>query len=305
MSIHYFVRRLGLLVGILSSLSACAAGEIGGPSGDPRFGSVDGGADPFGPAPVPGEGWWTQVTKPTAANTGPSNRSVLSAANVPPGTITTNGATYENFSATGTIVIDADNVTLRNFKIDQRYNYYGIQIKNGHSGILIEDGEIYNIQSAGLMGVGFTARRLYIHESNSDAMKIQGSGGPTLVEYSYIEKVGKAADSHPDGNQTQGGSNITFRYNNIHMPSPGTSSYPGAPYKANATFMLQRSISNLVIENNWMNGGSYTIYCPGESPDGVVVRNNVFGRDFTYGTRSGPCSQWYGNIWQDTGGTVN
>jgi hypothetical protein len=65
--------------------------------------------------------------------------------------------------------------------------------------------------------------------------------------------------SRADGNQTRGGSNVTFRYNNIYMPYPSTPNYPGAPYKSNAVFMLQLEISNVVVESNWLTGGNYTI----------------------------------------------
>jgi hypothetical protein len=237
--------------------------------------------------------------KPGAHNTGYSG--TLSAYSGP-GTITTAGAKYENFSHTGTVNIDADNVVLRNFKIDG--GHYCINIKSNRKGIVIEDGELYNMASCGILGMGFTARRLHIHDSDGDGVKAQGTGGPVLVEYCFIEKLGKGADAHADGNQTRGGSNITFRYNNIFMPNPGTPSYPGEPYKSNATFMLQLAISNFVIENNWLTGGNYCIYSPG----GVSVRNNKFGRHnggwpdkVELRIKNGTFDEWTGNTWEDTG----
>jgi hypothetical protein len=163
------------------------------------------------------------------------------------------------------------------------------------------------MESAGILGYGVTARRLYVHDSGGDALKI--AGGPSLVEYCFIEKVGKSADAHADGNQTRGGSNITFRYNNIYMPFQGTPNSPGAPYKSNAAFMLELGISNFVIENNWLNGGTYTIYCPSPEKGGVYIRNNIFGRDNggwsegkdEYRLRAGNCAEWSGNRWEDTG----
>ncbi len=130
----------------------------------------------------------------------------------------------------------------------------------------------------------------------------RGAGGPTLVEYSFIEKLGTKDGSHADGNQTRGGSNITFRYNNIWMPSPGTSNYPGSPYKSNAAAMHCCGISDLVYEYNWLNGGNYTVYCQtsGENVSGIRVRNNLFGRDYNFGVKSGTCDEWSGNRWKDT-----
>jgi hypothetical protein len=215
-------------------------------------------------------------------------------------TITTDGAVVENLDISGTVTIDADNVTLRNFRIHDAG--YGIQIMNGHSGVVIEDGEIYDI-STGIMGVGYTGRRLHIHDAQNDATKAQGTGGPTLVEYSFFEKLGMKVDAHADGNQTIGGSNITFRYNNIWMPVVGPN-YPGPPYKANAAFMNSGTISNFVIESNWLNGGGYTIYCGKYDEGGVSVRNNKFGRDYRYGVVTNSCDEWTGNTWEDTGDPI-
>jgi hypothetical protein len=199
------------------------------------------------------------------------------------------------------VAIDADNVTLRNFRIHDSSSY-GIRIANGHSGILIEDGEIYDV-STGILGVGYTGRRLYIHDVQNDATKAQGTGGPTVVEYSFFEKLGLKEGAHADGNQTIGGSNITFRYNNIWVPVVGPD-YPGPPYKANAAFMNAGDISNFVIEYNWLNGGGYTIYCGKDGSRGVSVRHNRFGRGLRYGPITGTCDQRVGNVWEDTGDPI-
>ena len=309
---------LGGVIATAALLGACAGGAIGdgngearagtsfdGPDfGGPDFGAFDGGVEdaevsgetaqgaeePNSPGTTPpGDG--DEPERPWADNTGYSG-SLTSYAG--PGTITEDGATYTDFSSSSTIVVDADNVTLSNFLIttDGRY---GIQIVPGHSGIVIEDGEIRNASSAGILGVGFTGSRLYIHEMGGDGMKTQGSGGPTLVEYSFIEKIGTNVDSHADCNQISTyGSNITFRYNNCWIPTPTVS-----PYHSNAAFMngSSSSISNYVIEHNWLNGGNYTIY----GRPGISVRNNLFGGDYRYGIKSGSFSEWSGNRSEDTG----
>jgi len=252
----------------------------------------------------------TGEIRPWADNTGPIDETTLA----PSGslTITTDGAVLENLDIAGTVEIDADNVTLRNFRIDGGDTSYGISIKSGHGGILIEDGEIFDIHSAAILAYSdFTARRLHIHDSGADGLKVQGGSGPTVVEYSFIEKLGRNPTAHADGNQTRGGSNIAFRYNNIYMPAPGTPNHPGEPYKSNATFMLELDVSNFVIENNWLNGGNYTIYCPGKG--GVSVRSNIFGRDNggladgkdDLRLRAGSCDEWSNNRWEDTGELID
>jgi len=247
--------------------------------------------------------------RPWAHNTGPSNPAALTPS--PSLKVKTDGVVLENLDITGRVKIDASNVTLRNFRIDATGTSYGILIEDGHSGILLEDGEILNMKSSGILAYSdFTARRLHIHDSGADGLKVQGGSGPTVIESCFIEKLGRNPTSHADGNQTRGGSNITFRYNNIYMPAPGTPNYPGEPYKSNATFMLELDISNFVIEHNWLTGGNYTIYCPRKG--GVSVRNNVFGRDNAglpvgkdaVRVRAGNCEQWSGNRWEDTGNPI-
>jgi hypothetical protein len=75
--------------------------------------------------------------------------------------------------------------------------------------------------------------------------------------------------------------------------------------------MLELGISNFVIENNWLNGGGYTVRCDTNSPV-VVVRNNIFGRDNggwaddkeDLRTHAGNCAVWSGNTWDDTGDPI-
>ncbi|MDB4278391.1 right-handed parallel beta-helix repeat-containing protein [Deltaproteobacteria bacterium] len=288
------------------SSEACASGfcvDNSTPPPEPTPPPVDPLPEPTPPPvdPLPGEG--DPSERPWAHNTGPSNPGALASSGSM--TITTDGAVLQNLDITGPVTIDADDVILRNFRINTSSSY-GIKIVAGHSGIVIEDGEIYNMMSAGILGAGFTARRLHIHDSGGDGIKAGGGGGPTLVEHCFIEKLGKKADAHADGNQTRGGSNITFRYNNIYMPAPGTPNYPGAPYKANAAAMHCCGLSNVVYEHNWLNGGGYTIYCQtsGENVPGIHVRNNRFGRDFKHGVKSGTCDEWSGNVWDDNGGPI-
>jgi hypothetical protein len=189
-------------------------------------------------------------------------------------------------------------VTLRNFYVNAQRNRYGVHVASGNTGVLIEYGEIENTSSTLLYGLmGFTARYMHLHDSDGDGLKVQGRGGPVLVEYSFIEKLGRASDAHADGVQSDGGAdNVTFRYNNFWMPHPGTPNYPGGSYKSNAVIFPSKPISNYVVENNWLNGGGYTVYC---NP-GLTVRNNYFGRDYSVGIRAQPGCVWEGNVWEDT-----
>ncbi len=254
------------------------------------------------PAPVPPPpGAGDPTDRPWEHNTGPSNPGALT----PSGSlmITTDGAVYENLDVNGDIWIDADNVTIRNFRINAGGASYGMKVFDGHSGVVIEDGEITGFGSAGILGVGYTASRLHVHTSGGDAFKIQGVGGPTVLQTSFVEKFGLVngvdhSDAVQSNDSTLTTSNVTIRRNNFYMPN-------GIGYYPNANFMLQQALSNWVIEENWLDGGTYTVYCYDYTTQ-VTVRNNFFGRSSLYGLNAPqrPCKSWTGNVWEDTGDPI-
>ena len=228
--------------------------------------------------------------KPGAPNTGPDETELM----IMDGLfeITTPGM-YENIEVHGGIQIKADNVTLRNFRVVG--GLYGIQLTYGATNVLLEQGEILDANSAGVYGGGFTARCLDIHDIGGDAFKTTDD---THVEYSWMHHIGTNDKAHADGNQTRGGSNHVFRYNFCDMGV----TIP-APYKSNACFILQETngvtVDNFVIEDNWLEGGNYTIYCNGGGT--TYVRRNRFGRDYRYGIVTGACTEWTDNVWEDDG----
>jgi hypothetical protein len=240
-----------------------------------------------------------QAEKPGPANTGPSDPSILVPHN---GTYTiTQSGVYENLHVTGAIKIQADNVTLRNFKIDGNGALYGLYVNFGKTGIVIEDGEITDAKSAAVIGGGFTARRLNIHDIGGDAFKTTGD---VTVEHSWFHHLGTTPGQHADGNQTRQGSHFVFRYNNCDMPI----TVPD-PYKSNACFQIETAegaIDDVLIEHNWLNGGNYTIQIRDSgngAPTNVRILNNRFGRDYRYGlikVNGGPHTI-SGNVWDDTG----
>jgi hypothetical protein len=236
--------------------------------------------------------------RPWAHNTGPSNPGALKS--IGSQTITTDGAVLENFALSGTLTIDADNVTVRNFSISGGSR--GINIMPGHRGILIEDGEIHGV-TLGVFGAGLTMRRVHIYDIGTDGMKIQGSGGPSLIERNFVERIGRT-DGKGDANQTLGGSNITFRHNNFFVPKTGSNA-PGYPYRSNAAFHMSGNNSNILVEDNWLDGGNFTMYCGKNGSGGVRLISNRFGRGYLYGPISeDSCDEIRNNIYEDTGGPI-
>jgi hypothetical protein len=318
--------KLTVLLTFVVLSGACGGGEIGAggasydtPIGEPRSDFDPAEVDPdFGPdadseidvippdggtpidPPPPPDG---DPDRPWAHNTGPKDANAL----VPSGALTLSSpGVYENLDITGDIYITSSNVTVRNFRVNASGIQRGVWIEPGLSDIVLEDGEIFGMTSIGIYGIGYTARRLHIHDSGGDALRPEGSpgAGPTLVEYCFVERMGLSPSAHADAlqvsNVSEGSYNVTLQFNNFYMPAPGTPGHPGDTSKASAVIFLEKPVTNYVIQNNWLDGGGYTIYCGGNT-GGVLWRDNVFGHDYSFGAVTGTCQNWSGNVWEDTG----
>jgi hypothetical protein len=236
--------------------------------------------------------------RPGPDNTGPTNRSILKS--VGSMTITQDGAVIENVFVRGTIDIQANNVTIRNFVVDATGEGFGIRPAFGKSGQVIEDGEIYGANQDGVYGEGYTARRLNIHDTGGDGFKTQGN---SLIESSWVHHIGLAAGSHADGVQIMSGAHIIVRGNFFDMPFSDTTA------NSNSSIIIKTDfgdIDDVLFENNWCNGGNFTVYvrsgAGGGVPTNIRILNNRFGHDYHYGPFSiegTPLIQ--GNVWDDTG----
>jgi len=297
-------------------LAGSGGNPSGGTGGNASTGGTAGrgeGGNGGGPATggASGSGGAGGIARPSADNTGPHSPGLLTPQS--PGEITVDGTVIENADMTGTIHVKADNVTIRNFRING--GLFGIKVEDGHTGIVFEDGEIYNSSAEGILGVGYAARRLHIHDTGKNGIKPQGSTpGSTLIESCFIDNLGTNADAHANGIRSEySAATLTVRYNNIYMPYPGTPDYPGAPYKSNSTFHFDgNQVGGNSVDSNWLVGGNYTIFCVQDSGS-VAFTNNIFGR-YNAGwvegkeaqrIRTGTCGgAWTNNRWEDTGELV-
>ncbi len=242
--------------------------------------------------------------KPGPHNTGPRDPSALR--KVGPITVTEDGAVIENVHIEGPLVIRANDVTVRNFIVDGKGSRYGVQCNFGNHGILLQDGEVYNVSSSCVFGEGFTAQRLNVHESGGDGFKTSSG---SVVEYCWVHHLGTAEGAHADANQSRDGIGMVFRGNFFDIPID-----IGEPYKSNACLIIQTGlgpIDDVLIENNWLSGGNFTLYITDKGrghgpPTNVRIINNRFGRQYRYGVldRDGPV-HLKGNRWDDTGGLMD
>ncbi|MEM9800190.1 MAG: LamG domain-containing protein [Planctomycetota bacterium] len=247
--------------------------------------------------------------KPGPGNTGPTNPGILQP--ISGFDVFEDGAVIENVAISGPIRIYADNVTIRNFRLDGNGSAFGIYSRDGGVNLVIEDGEIVDCDAAAIAGRHWTARRINMHELGSDGVKCDGNN---VLEGCWIHRLGVNPGAHADGNQTRGGGNcedIVIRGNNFDMPIPDGPNGPGPPYASNATLFISTAvgeINNLIIDGNWLNGGNFTVYLRDKGrgygyPQNVVMTNNRFGRDYRHGVLVNDTQGTAvitGNRWDDT-----
>jgi hypothetical protein len=216
------------------------------------------------------------------------------------------GTIIEGVYIDGPIVINADNVIIRDFYQDSQFSLYGILANSGAKNLTIEDGVVSNANSSIIYANNVVIRRVEMFGSWNDALKIRYD---SLVEENWIHhELGILPGSHADGEQIREGSNVIFRCNNFDMPVgvQGTNS--------NACLMIRAGIGtvdNITIDSNWCNGGNYAVYSRSGywgCPTNMQLTNTKFGRNYTYGLLSvnecGGDIYTCGNTWEDTGDLV-
>ena len=148
----------------------------------------------------------------------------------------------------------------------------------------------------GISGQG-TFIRNNIHHTE-DGIYLTGSN--TLIQDNYIHDLqSNWSGPHYDGIATDGGvSNITIRHNTIINPHGQTSALMLSNYFG--------SVTNVTVDNNWLEGGGYTVYSDGQfnggTISGVSFTNNYLVRgQYGYSSIRNNTPVWQGNVDGDTG----
>jgi hypothetical protein len=219
--------------------------------------------------------------KPAASTTGVPAGTALTA--VPGGLhVTQANAVVDGKDITGPVVIDAPGVTIRNSKIHESsfQDTYAVFVHSGSLKIL--DSEIWGFQN-GITFSNWTAVRVNVHGMSEDGVKL---GNNVTLTDSWIHGMTPGPGAHADGGQMQGGStDVMVSHNVIDMASGSA--------MGNAALFLAPDLgpsSNgpVMVKDNWLNGGNYTLYCVDGNNGQYVVKNisilsNRFGPDRNYG----------------------
>ena len=195
------------------------------------------------------------------------------------------GQVVDGLDVSGSVIVTADDVTIRNTRVTTNGARYGIEIRGETTGTVIEDVDVVGTDtncSVGIVHSRYTARRVDV-SGCGDGIRV---GPDTLVEDSYIHDQRKWEGTHNDAIQTMGGSNITIRRNTV-----------AGPWKESTSALIMMAdlapIDRLTIEGNLLSGGTYTVYLNAKEakgmplPTNVVIRGNTWVADsWKYGSHT-------------------
>ncbi len=250
------------------------------------------------------------ATRPMATNTGVPPGTVLSASGEL--TISVPGTVVDAKDVSGSIMVNANNVTIRNTKVHPATSAAakGIVVKDGVTGTNILYSEIYtnNGGYVGIQASDATVCGNYLH-GWENAMSV--SGGMT-IQANYIDRLkGSQASPHFDGIEIYfGGAPSKLWGNHIRMTDPSdkwlddTGAINITPYVS--------SLSDVELVGNWMGGGSYTLYVDeqnGAQANMIKITNNRWVRNSAqFGThlirRDASVTVWSGNVFDDNGDAI-
>lgn len=233
---------------------------------------------PAEPTP-PQSGSW-----PTAATTGyPAGTNLTPMGGI---TITTDGAVYDAVEFNGDVVVKANNVTIRNSKVNGR-----IDIRAPYAGLLVQRVEI-----AG-PGAGYTTKYPGIGYDNftADGVNIHGWGDGAMfdsnvtIKNSWIHDIPVSGDSHNQAILSLGGPNFTIVNNRLDAGNEGN-------FTAALSFLNQwDSFTDTLVQGNLFNGGGYCVYAGGEDKGNAArPSSNVRFLDNSFGTEKNPKCGYYG-----------
>jgi hypothetical protein len=223
--------------------------------------------------------------------------------------ITTAGAVVDGRDISGSVVVNAPNVTIRNSRI-RSSSFWAVD--NNSTGLLIEDSEVDGLGANGtcIGSSDMTVRRANIHGCEN-GFNVSGS---TTVEDSYIHDLTTANGAHTDGAQfNQGASDITFRHNTIRDQPAGTT--PGSTSDIIMWDEGDPQNTRVWIENNLLDGAStsHPLYPPRQAARDIYINNNHIRPSTVWGSPSylgysvvigSNVTEFNGNVDADTGAAV-
>lgn len=219
------------------------------------------------------------------------------------------GTVLDRLDIAGCVTVRAHDVVIKRSRIrcDDKPGIWPVRKYPGYRQLLVEAVEIDGAGSATVatFGEDMTLRRLNIHNV-IDGPRL---GSRTVVEDSYIHGLVHKPGTHNDTLQTIGGTDIVVRRNTLLAYSSRTDDPHNAALQ---TGRLHTPLARMVVQGNFLDGGSYSVRGGSGERDGhlitdYVFRDNVFGPNCGFGPASGieaPVEWESTNRWYRSGRSV-
>jgi hypothetical protein len=256
----------------------------------------------------------TLKTVPSQISSGPGWSYNAAAGDV---AVTGNGAVLSGLYIPYNLEIDANNVTIKNVQVVTSGNF-GISLRHT-TGVTIENSTISG-QNATTGRVGSAIDDIYgdstgitITDTNIYSFKTGIQVQTGTITGNYLHDPGYVAGDHTNGFFVNGGTEPMTIKDNTVFDSLNQTDAISLDASAAGT-----PVANKTIENNFLAGGSYTIY-GGDSLSNtiskILIENNRFGQlYYTTSGQYGPVAYftatgtggnvWSGNVYDTTGATI-
>ena len=228
---------------------------------------------------------------PDASNTGvPAGTSLKPTEGF---TASTNNAVYSGLDISGTVTVSATNVTIKNSRISN-VGFFGVENESGS--VTLQDVEIDcgHTGTKGIIGGNFTAIRINIHNCEDGVFAEN-----YRIRDSYIHDLATSETAHNDGIQSLDAVNVSIVHNTIDATDTSAiwlNNNSGGPLA-----------QNVLVKDNLLAGGGWTLYCPAESSTNVQILGNAFSTKFFPKVgKFGPATDCAGvsqsgNVYHETG----
>lgn len=210
------------------------------------------------------------------------------------------GAVITGLEVHGQLRVESANVTIRDCKIVYNGGYNAVLIPDigTNTGCVIEHCTIIGA----INGISGTGTFQYNNISETDnGINVYG---PSLIQHNYIHGFAdNSGEPHYDGVEINGGGGTTIYHNTIINAESQTSAV-----------MLNNEFSpipSMVVNNNYLVGGAYTIFLdarkdPSHAVANVHITDNIIGSgDFGFFALFDATVEWTGNIDEATWKYIN
>ena len=227
--------------------------------------------------------------------------------------VTGSGTVLSDLFIPHTVEIDASDVTVRNVRVVTG-GYFGISLRNT-TGVTIEDSTISGRNlTSGRVGsaiddVHGDSTGIVIKDNNISRFKTGVQISTGLIVGNYIHDPGYIHGDHTNGIFVYGTTEPLTIYGNTVLINLGQTD--AISLDASRSWQY---VANKTIKNNFLAGGSYTIYGGGARnarTSNIVIEDNEFGRlYYPKSGRYGPVTYfdlgqagnvWSQNVWSGTG----